>query len=103
MTTKMKLILIVTFGGLLAVAGFIAARAEAKAVGDACEMYRSSECSGEGGACLATENGNYCSISCKTSADCPQNWQCAKVASDTYSAKSGEKTKSDAIRMCVRP
>ncbi len=103
MTTKTKLILIVTFGGLLAVAGVLAARAEAKAVGDACEMYRSSECSGEGGACLATASGNYCSVSCKTKSDCPAKWQCANVSSDTYSAKSGEKTSSEAVRMCVRP
>ncbi len=103
MTTKTKAIVIGTFVALLAIAGVIAARAEAKQPGDACETYQSSACSGEGGACLVTGKGQYCSHSCKTNADCPAKWSCDDVKSETYSGKTGDKVASNAVKMCLRP
>ena len=102
-TTKTKLIVIGVFFALLAVVGVIASRAEAKKVGDPCETYQSSDCSGEGGACLASKGGNYCSVSCKTNADCPTKWKCREVEADTYSGKTGEKVATEGVRMCLRP
>ncbi len=91
---------------LLLVGGaFIASKAEAKKVGDTCETYQSSACSGPGGACLASRGsaGNYCSIECKAESECPSSWRCASISSETYSSKTGKKVAEEAVRMCVRP
>ncbi len=71
-------------------------------VGDKCETYRSSECGGPGGACLAVTGGsNYCSHTCNAPADCPSGFKCGDITSTTYDGKGankGEKT----VKMCVR-
>ena len=103
MTTKMKVIIIGGFFVLLAIAGVIASKAEAKKVGDACETYQSEQCSGEGGACLATSGGNYCSVPCNAKADCPASWKCAEIEASTYSGQTGEKVGSKGVKMCVKP
>ena len=101
MTSKGKTIVIGAFVIILAVAGFVASKAEEKKVGDACETYQSSACGGPGGACLASPTGNYCSIACAGDAECPSGWACAEIAADTYNGK-GEKTATAQKKMCVR-
>ena len=75
---------------------------ENKKVGDACETYRSSECGGPGGACLAvTGSANYCSHTCNAASDCPAGFKCADITSTTYDGK-GEKKGEKAVKMCVK-
>lgn len=75
---------------------------EGKKVGEACETYRSSECGGPGGTCLAvTGSANYCSHTCTAASDCPSGFRCEDVKSTTFSNK-GEKKDEKQIKMCVR-
>lgn len=73
-----------------------------KKVGDACETYRSSECGGPGGTCLAnSHSGNYCSITCNAPTDCPSGFICDGVTSMSINGK-GEKTGEKVVKMCVK-
>ena len=103
MNNKMKLIIVAVFVVLLGGAGYVASALEAKKVGEACELYQSSSCSGPGAACLSSPAGNYCSITCKADGECPADWNCGEISSETYSAKTGQKVASEAVRMCRKP
>jgi len=103
MSNKVKYIVIGVFVVLLLVGWAVAAKLEGKEVGSPCEANRGL-CNGEGADCLFPKGGaGYCSVSCKAAADCPKGWSCAKVSVDTYSGKTGEKTKTGSTQMCIRP
>jgi hypothetical protein len=104
-STKLKLIIIGVFVALLSVAGFVAAKLEAIAPGGSCEnSSQRDSCSGPGAACISADKGDdYCSIECKQSGECPSGMQCAEIASETYSAKDGAKTKTEKVKMCIKP
>jgi hypothetical protein len=73
-----------------------------KKVGEACETYRSEECGGPGGACLAVTGGsNYCSHQCSVPTDCPTGFACKEITSTSYNGK-GEKSGEKKIKMCTR-
>jgi len=103
MKTGVKVAIGAGFCGLLAIASVGAAKLEEKKVGETCETYNSSACAGNGGACLASQAGNYCSVSCSASKDCPTGWSCEEVASRTYSGKTGKQVDEKSVRMCLRP
>lgn len=96
----MKLVAIGGFVVALAGAAFVVDRIEGKKIGETCD-YQSS-CSGSG-ECLTTDRGKYCTAACSVVSDCPSGWECGSVASETYSAKTGEKTSSTSIKVCLRP
>ena len=104
MTTKAKAIIIGVFLVLLAIGGVIASMASAKKVGDPCETYQSSDCSGPGATCLTTKAGNYCSITCKADSECPTSFKCVSVTSETYAVNGGTTTKtaSESVKMCTK-
>ena len=102
MSNKVKYIVIGVFVVLLSVAWFVSSTLEAKNIGDPCEANRGL-CSGEGAECLFKGNVGYCSISCTKTAECPKGWSCGKVTVDTYSGKTGAKTKTGSTQMCFKP
>lgn len=102
MTNKVKYIIIGVFVALLAIGGLVSSKLEGKDVGEPCEANRGL-CRGEGAECLFKNNVGYCSIECKTSTECPKGWTCGKVSVDTYSGKTGQKTKTGATQMCFKP
>ena len=98
----MKSSKIVAIGLLAALGGLAVLGCENKKVGDACETYRSSECGGPGGACLAvTGSSNYCSHTCNAPTDCPAGFKCGDITSSTYDSK-GQKTSDKKVKMCVK-
>ncbi|MEN9578475.1 MAG: hypothetical protein RJA70_1484 [Pseudomonadota bacterium] len=104
MNNKSKIIIIAAFLVLLGVGGYIASVLEAIEVGGSCaNTSQRDSCAGPGAACITADSGNYCSITCKQAAECPAGWACRDIASETYSGKTGEKTDSAAVSMCVKP
>ncbi len=103
MTNQTKFLIIAVFVVLLGGAAYVANALEAKKIGEICESYQSSSCSGPGAACLSSKGGNYCSITCKGDGECPPGWKCGEISSETYSGKTGQKVASEAVRMCLRP
>ena len=104
MSTKTKFIVIAAFFVLLSIAGFIANKLEAIEIGGSCaNTSQRDSCTGPGAACITADTGNYCSITCNASAECPSGWSCEEIASETYSTKTGEKTKVETVKMCVKP
>jgi hypothetical protein len=103
-TTKTKLIAIALFVALLSVAGIVVSKLEAIPVGGSCaNSSERDSCSGPDAACITADAGNYCSISCKATGDCPGNMKCQAIESETYSAKDGAKVKSETVKMCIKP
>jgi hypothetical protein len=103
MSNKTKFIVIAVSFVLLGIAGFIANKLEAIEVGGSCaNTSQRDSCAGPGAACISAEAGNYCSISCNASGECPSGWSCEEIASETYSTKTGEKTKVESVKMCVK-
>lgn len=106
MNAKLKFGVIGGFVLLLTVAGAVAAKMEEKKVGDACETYRSSECGGNGGACLSSSTGNYCSVACAADNECPAGFSCAPITSTNFKVDTtkGTTTKSEEkiVNMCVK-
>lgn len=106
MSPKVKYGVIAGFVLLLAIGGTVAAKLEEKKVGDACETYRSSECGGNGGACLSSSSGNYCSITCAADSECPSGFACAPITSTNYKVDTskGTTTKGEekSVKMCVK-
>ncbi len=103
-STKTKLIAIAIFVALLSIAGIVASKLEAIEVGGSCaNASQHDSCSGRDAACISSDAGNYCSISCQAPADCPGNMKCQDIESETYSAKDGTKTKTEHVKMCVKP
>ena len=106
-STKTKLIAIAVFVALLSVAGIVASKLEAIPVGGSCaNSSQRDSCSGPDAACITVgpgNDGNYCSISCKATSDCPGNMKCEAIESETYSAKDGAKVKTETVKMCVKP
>ncbi len=100
-SAKTKLIIIAIFIALLGIGGFVANKLEAVEVGGACEPQHDS-CTGRDAACLTSDKEKYCSISCAAKSDCPASMNCEEIQSDTYSAKDGSKTKTEAVKMCVK-
>lgn len=72
-----------------------------KKVGDKCETYRSSECDGPGATCLGNSGGNYCSITCAASSECPSGFKCGDVTSTTING-SGVKKGEKVVKMCLK-
>ena len=103
MSNPVKYGIIGAFIVVLGIAWAVAAKLEGKEVGEACEANRGL-CNGEGGECLFPKAGaGYCSVTCKTAAQCPKGWACGKVSVVTYSGKTGAKTKTGSTQMCLRP
>ncbi len=101
-STKTKLIAIAIFVALLSIAGIVASKLEAVEVGGACEPQHDS-CTGRDAACLTSDAGKYCSISCQAAADCPAAMKCQEIEAQTFSAKDGKVTKTERVKMCVKP
>jgi len=75
---------------------------ENRKVGEACVTYRSEECGGPGGACLANSGSDgYCSHTCNGAPDCPNGFKCKDITSTSYNNK-GEKTGEKKVKMCVK-
>ena len=103
-STKTKLIAAAIFVALLSIAGIVASKLEAIEVGGSCaNTSQRDSCSGRDAACISSDAGDYCSISCTAASDCPGNMKCQDIQSDTYSAKDGSKTKTEHVKMCVKP
>lgn len=75
---------------------------DSKKVGDKCETYRSSECSGEGATCMGNNASNYCTVTCVADKDCPASWKCQETTSTTINGK-GETKGEKKVKMCIRP
>jgi hypothetical protein len=90
-----------SIAGGMALVGACVLGCESKKIGDACETYRSSECSGPGATCLGNNAGNYCTITCGAASECPSGWKCENVASVSINGK-GQKTDEKAVKMCVK-
>jgi hypothetical protein len=102
-TGKTKLIIVAIFVVLLSIGGFVANKLEAIEVGGSCaNTSQRDSCSGKDAACITSDAGNYCSVSCNATSDCPANMKCEQIESETYSAKDGSKTKSEQVKMCVK-
>lgn len=100
---KLKLIIIASFVVLLSIAGFVANKLEAIEVGGSCaNSSQRDSCSGKDAACISSSAGDYCSISCNASSDCPASMKCEQIESETYSAKDGSKTRTEQVKMCVK-
>jgi hypothetical protein len=98
-TTTRTMILVLL---ALAALGALSVGCEEKKVGAPCETYRSEECGGPGGACLAvTGAANYCSHTCTAAKDCPGGFKCKDITASTYDGK-GQKTSDKQVKMCVR-
>ena len=103
-STKTKLIAVAIFVALLSIAGVVVSKLEAIEVGGSCaNSSQRDSCSGPDASCITSDAGNYCSISCKAKSDCPSSMKCEEIESDTYSAKDGTKTKTEKVKMCVKP
>ena len=103
MSNVVKYGIIGGFVVVLGIAWAVAYQLEGKEVGEPCEANRGL-CRGEGAECLFPKAGaGYCSVTCSTAKDCPKGWACTKVSVDTYSGKTGQKTKTGATQMCQRP
>lgn len=102
-STKTKLIAVAIFVALLSIAGIVASKLEAIEVGGSCaNASQHDSCSGRDAACISSDAGDYCSISCSATSDCPSNMKCQDIQSETYSAKDGSKTKTEHVKMCVK-
>lgn len=104
MDNKVKYGIIGGFVLLLAIGGAVAAKMEEKKVGDPCETYQSSQCGGNGGACLTSSSGNYCSVKCSADNECPSGMACAPITATNYKVEKGTTTKTaeESVKMCVK-
>jgi hypothetical protein len=87
----------------LSVVALVLVGCATKKVGDACVTYQASECGGPGGTCLGISGTDgYCSITCKSAAECPKGWKCESVKSTTVNVKTGETKMGEGPSMCIK-